>query len=407
MIAICILSLADHFAVADKRRGARKPALKSQKITKLLKSGSKAAKIKREKSHSKALPAPGNHPIIHLNPIPESKNIMNTKSLILGVGAAGALLTSSAFAQSAVSDPVGYRTDDLAAGFNLISPNLSQPVAASGSVASVTGTTVTSDGTIALTAGVDYTVQFSGGLSTEVVSSTGTTLETADAVPTVVGETFTVRATPTLSLLFGADNSAGLIAGNGGPAGADVVWVPTATGFDQFYFNGTAGAGIFGVGVGWRGLTTANVDQSDAPVFFTDGIFLQRFGSSTDGIVFVGHVITEDSEVAVASGFNFVGRVLPVEVTLGNSNLESDLTQGAGSADGADVVWIPNADGGFDQFYFNGTAGAGIFGIGVGWRGLATGDVDQSAQEITSGFIIQNMGDAKMVTLAIPDGLDI
>jgi len=61
--------------------------------------------------------------------------------------------------------------------------------------------------------------------------------------PTTVGLTSTFNylstiypAGTSLATAFGADNTAGLDPGNGGPVGSDQVWVPAVGGFDKYYY---------------------------------------------------------------------------------------------------------------------------------------------------------------------------
>jgi len=344
---------------------------------------------------------------------------MKTRNItILGIASGLALSTGSLLAQStAVTPPVGYRTETIQPGFNLIAPNLGNAVAASGALESGAAASVTdaeASFTTSLPGAGEYVLKLTSGagagMATVVTATSDTELATNDDLSSVIagGETYEIRPSRTISDLFGAANEAGLTEGNTNDTGADIVWVPDgAGGFTRLYYNGTAGAGFGAIGVGWKGATSGDDDKSAEPVYFTDGIFVQRFGGTPLEVVFTGHVETTDSEVAVESGFNFTSRILPVDIALSDSGLENELAQGNTNDLAADLVWVPDGAGGYNRYYYNGTAGAGFGAIGVGWKGATSGDDDKSAELLTSGFVIERKGSADMIKFVIPPSLDL
>lgn len=102
-----------------------------------------------------------------------------------------------------------------------------------------------------------------------------------------------------------------------------------------------------------------------------------------------------------------MSRILPVGIALADSGLENELAQGNTNSAAADIVWVPDGSGGYNRYYYNGTAGAGFGAIGVGWKGATTGNTDQSAAILASGFVIERKGPADMINMAIPAGLDL
>jgi hypothetical protein len=131
-----------------------------------------------------------------------------------------------------------------------------------------------------------------------------------------------------------------------------------------------------------------------ASIFVSDGLFVQRRGADGD-VVFVGHVETVKTNFAVETGFNFVSRVLPVDVKLADT-LADDVLRGNATA--ADIVWLPNGGGGYNRFYVDGTGA-------IKQVGNAFGTFPN--QVISSGVIIQRRGPAANFDIEVPSDLDI
>ncbi len=318
--------------------------------------------------------------------------------------------------QGAVTDPVGYTTEPLVSGFNIIGINLSSPVAVAGTFETISGTSLTDDDTdftAELAAGEPHTLRITGGpnagLNTTIVSWAANTIVTGDDLSGLIDDTdtFEIRKTLTVEDAFGPANEAGLTAGNTNSVGADLVWVQTDTGFSQVYYNAVAGSGFGAIGVGWKTTTTGNTDASKTPIYYADAIFVERKGAGPLSLTFTGTVVTDASIVAVQSGFNYVNRILPVGFSLADSGLENYLTQGNTNSSVADIIWVSDGAGGYTQYYYNGTAGSGFGAIGVGWKGVTTGNTDQSAVDLSDGFIIQRKTGATNVVLPIPAGVDL
>ncbi len=323
---------------------------------------------------------------------------MKTRTLtLLGIASSALLLAKPLFAQNtAVTAPVGYRTETILPGvFNLLSSNLNNAVSAAGDIESALPNQLFDDDvdfTALLTSGTNYTVKITGGsgegYNTEVSTWDTTSLTTVDDLSGVVaaGDSYEVRATQTISDLFGAGNEAGLTTGDQNTA--DVVWIPGAGGFTQMFYD-----------TAWRKVGALSfLEFPDEPVYFTDGIFVQSRAASSLDVVFTGHVLTKPTVTGVEGGgtFNYLSRVLPVDVKLGESGLGAGLTQGDQNT--GDVVWVPDGTpGGYTQYYYNGA-----------WRKVgALTFLEFPDDTLTSGFIVQRRGSAGNLTLDIPAGLDL
>ena len=355
---------------------------------------------------------------------------MNIPQKTLSLLAIASLFTLNSL--SAVeTDPVGYVTETISpAGFNLIASNLSGPVVASGAFSSADSTTATDANasfTTSLSGSSDYVLALTSGanvgVNTGVTASSATAVATGDDLSSLVsdGDTYEIRSVLTVADLFGSDNSAelaGATAGN--TSAADIVWVQNATGYTKVYYNAVARP-FPPLSVGWKTTTTGNSDASATAVYFTDAIWVQvqrsAFSSDEAGvdasdltskdIVFAGSVVTHSSEVAAESGFNFINRIFPGDMSLGESGMESDIALAtAGNTTDADLIWIPNGSGGYNKYYYNGTARP-FPPLSVGWKGTTTGNTDASGEILSSAYIIERKASGTMVTSSLPAGVNL
>jgi hypothetical protein len=324
--------------------------------------------------------------------------------ILTGAALFAAVLSPSFAQQTANTKPVGYRTELVKAGvFNLLSPNLDNPVGAAGTIDVIAGTTLTDNEanfTAAFTAGDPITLKIvegtNAGVIQDVVSFTATTITTAQDIANLlaVGNRYQLRKTPTIASTFGAANEAGLLAGTA--TNADVIWLPDgAAGYNR-YFRSTS----LTQGQGWRRVGGGTTESAQVPISIADAMFLERRGTTDLSIVFTGHVQTSATKTGVVTGFNPVSRVIPVGVTLAESLLDTELTKG--TATSADLIWNPDGNGGYDRYYSSTSAVAGI-----GWRRVGTNQVDQASVQLKSGYLIERKGAATNVTLRLPSGLDL
>lgn len=366
---------------------------------------------------------------------------MKNKLIVAITASFFAFAAISADAQTtAVTTPVGYHTLFIKRSptgplFNFVGTNFTKKILAAGAITMPEAANVITDAnanfTTSLAGGINLFVEITsntgGGVTTVVGSNTNvtafgaTTLTTSDDLSTVSdpGDNYIVRETMTIRDIFGPNNEAGL-AGQAAGVLADVIWVPNGSGgFDQIFYN-TVNNPMFGITAGWKRVGSGDANFGTFPVYFTDGIYIERklnpFPNNTDvDIVITGHVDTEPVVIPVVTGFNYFDRRYPVGATLGNCNLygvdldgnglftgpgESAPAAGVppaiGSLDpagagpsGNDVVWLQTADRlSFDQYFFN-TTNNPMFGITPGWKRVGSGDVNQSFEPLRAGFIVE------------------
>ena len=320
---------------------------------------------------------------------------MKIKFTLLGILATMGVVS----AQTATTKPVGYHTETAKGNsFTLMGVNVGNAIAAAGEFDADDATDNDADFTALLDDGVSYTVQnITTGESASVNGRDATTLDTDLAVSS--GDSYEVRADVTVGSLFGAANEAGLGAGNA--TTADVIWIPTGDGFAQVFYDD--GKGFPPRPAGWRAIGAGGADQAGTSVPFTAGIFVQRRAADDLDIVFVGHVRTEATSFGVGTGFNFLNRVLPVGVALDDTGLEAFIAKG--NSGSGDLVWSPDGNGGYAQYYY--TDGGGFPPQSAGWKAVGAGDADKGAETLGSGYAIQRKGEAGSVSVAIPNGLDL
>tara|TARA_B110000116_G_C16783179_1_gene559453 strand:+ start:359 stop:1321 length:963 start_codon:yes stop_codon:yes gene_type:complete len=320
---------------------------------------------------------------------------MKIKFTLLGILATMGVVS----AQTATTKPVGYHTETAKGNsFTLMGVNVGNSIAAAGEFDADDATDNDADFTALLDDGVSYTVQnITSGESASVNGNDATTLDTDLAVSS--GDSYEVRADVTVGSLLGAANEAGLGAGNA--SSADVIWIPTGDGFSQIFYDD--GVGFPPRPAGWRAIGAGGTDQAGTSVPFTAGIFIQRRAAADLDIVFVGHVRTEATSFGVGTGFNFLNRVLPVGVALDDTGLEAFIAKG--NSGSGDLVWSPDGNGGYAQYYY--TDGGGFPPQSAGWKAVGAGDADKGAETLASGYAIQRKGEAGSVSVAIPNGLDL
>jgi len=297
------------------------------------------------------------------------------------------LFVSSASAQSAAySKPAGFVTHILKAQqLNLIGLTLHEPVVYSGSFDEVEGLIlrdINADYDAALTSGNSYVLEIVDNPTDPSLNGVIQVITdwTAQEIATTAdltgdglaaGAKYNLRAPKTISDVFGSSNSAGLTAG-ANMASADVIWLHNGVGFDKFYYS--EGGGFGGGEAGWK--DDSGADAGDFPIIYTDAVIIQNKALTDKKLVVSGVVKTKAVALALIAGkFNFISSTYPVGSTLGNSGLEAHLGEGS-----SDVIWIPNEDGGYDKYSYNGES----------WVDGADGDASNIA--LTSGIIIERVG---------------
>jgi hypothetical protein len=328
----------------------------------------------------------------------ENKMKTNTLKAAATVGLT-ALLMGSAAAQS-VSKPVGYETLDLNIGFNYIGIRLHEAEVSSGATVSAAGTTITvADGVAdALTAGQTYLFEVTSGdaegatLIVESFDAAADTLTVSDDISGDLedGSEFTVRPSSTLETIFGAANESGLDEGFFAPGG-DQVWVPGASGFTKYYYDGGLGT--------WANFDTgAGSPAADVDLPYTDGLIVVDSGTA-ESLVISGSVKLGATTFGLegTGSFNYLSSIYPVGATLASF---FGATNSAGLdagffAPGGDQIWAPTASG-FVKYYYDGGQSS--------WANFDTGAViaDPAAIELPSGFIIVNDANSNNANATAP-----
>ncbi len=309
----------------------------------------------------------------------------------------------------AYTTPVGYVTEEIkATSFNLIGITLHEPSIVSGVITGVTSESISAsavDFSDILTPSLTYILEItngsSEGLIQEIASWSGSDLTTVDDLsPFVTADTttFTLRPAATISSIFGSSNEAGLLEGTA--TTADIIWVPNAVGgFDQFFRQPASPP--FVPEAQWAKVGSPG-SFANNPLVYVDGVFIQRRGATDIDLVITGEVKTTDTTIAIAgSAFNYIGATYPVGSTLDNSNLASFLQ--SGTATTADIIWMPNSSGGYNQFFYQ--PASPPFVPEPQWVQIGVPGNSGSA-EITSGFIVQRRGGTASATISAPESYD-
>jgi len=315
------------------------------------------------------------------------KNKLSNYGLVLAGVLAAAV--GSVSAQSAVSPVVGYRTETIQQGFNLVGFNLHGKVLASGTIDGATGAVVNDASvdfsTILNGAGETYLLEVTSGAQDGMVAEIASaangsvTLVAAPGVTFAATDTYSVRRALTLTEVF--DNlTAGFT-----EATADVVWIPTGSGtFDRFFKH--AGTGNF------RAAGTFFDPVKPIAIFYPDACFVERKGSTPIDIVQSGTVKLTSTVVDAPNGFYPVSVSGPAGSTLNNSGLAATLKRGFTEAT-ADVVWVPTGVGSYDRYFAHQISGnfraAGSF-------------VDAPQVDIDNGVFIERRDPATSAVFQVP-----
>ncbi len=329
--------------------------------------------------------------------------------------AASLAATTAIQAQTAVTKPVGYHTEGIVQGFNLVGVNVGNAVAAAGDFTADSATDDDVDFTTLLTDGLPYTVQnLTTGDVAAVDGFTATTLTTTPVLAVTTGDNYEIRQDMTVEDLFGSSDSTELLAGNS--ATADVIWVPVGDGVGYTrIFNSNVSSVLPPATPGWRAIGGALNDTGDVSGFvvpFISAVFVQRRSVDAVDIVFVGHVRSNATNIMMfQGGFNAINRVLPVGVSVNDAfgAAPNPILDGGTSAT-ADIVWNPAGDGvGYTRIFYN-TSVSVLPPATVGWRAIggALNDTgDTGATVLRSGYLIERRGVDAIYSVEIPPSLDL
>lgn len=357
-------------------------------------------------------------------PEPELHTPMKTNpSLLRHLAVAAALLlpaaTPTLFAQTtATTDPVGFITLTAAGGgtvaspkLTLLSPTLMQPISWQGAITGVS--TNTTGSTTITVSGVQWTTdQFNGAAGAyylEIISTTtpghsgvmgqitsttaGTTnssLTTTENLFTfaAIGDTIRIRKDLTLADVFGATNSAGLLASSGDASTADEILLYNgAASVSYFYYTGSPG-----FPAGWYNSTT--FDPAGTVVLAPhQGVVIKK--KTTGGVTFTsnGAVKTGNTLFPVVNGLNVLGTVSAQGLTLATSGLytgdaNTGVKPSSGDASTADELVLYPSGSPVSYFYYTGSPG-----FPAGWYNSTTFD-PADAVSIAPGtaFVLNRKG---------------
>jgi len=323
------------------------------------------------------------------------------KSISYSLIAAAAAVGFAYGADTATTKPVGYVTNSLQVGFNLVGLTLVSATTVTGDIETVNGAQI-GDTDInlqtTLPAGKTYILEITSGAAQGTVQefttvSGGTITLPAALTGVAADDKYRIRVAPTLEEIFGTT-----LQHQSTATGSDVVWLPNGPGvFDRYYlFKPLIGT------PSWRKLNSNGTETAapNTPLIYLDGLFVE-VKTAPKNLVLAGEVRGEATSVFLGQGFNAVGTVFPVGSTLASSNLAASL-QGQGTIAGSDIVWVATGAGVYTKYYFHKT----VIGAGA-WRRINpdnTADVvDPASVELSSGVFIERKGAAKSVLVGAPN----
>jgi len=294
---------------------------------------------------------------------------------------------------TAYTTPVGYEAVTINTGINFVGVRLQQPVLASGTISAVSNSSITVGNSLNLASLVSSTKTYileianANGVTQEFLGSSvsGSVITVSGLSSQVtVGNSYKVRAAPTLASTFGATNSAGLEAGFFG-IGGDIILLPnpsTTGGFDQYYYDDGQ--------TSWADVNGTPVDATTIAWNYADGVVISATGNGLKTLTVSGEVKAAKTAYGLtASSINFLSSVSPAGATLASTfgNSLASIDKGFFGL-GGDIFLIPNraTTGGFDQYYYDDGQSS--------WADVNGTPVDGSAISLSSGLLIANDGAA-------------
>lgn len=261
---------------------------------------------------------------------------MKTRSILLGIASLAAGL-SSALAQTAVTDPVGYVTSTLVPNSvggggsdTIIAPTLVQKIEFSGaSSAAPSGTSITFASGVPVIAAGDagkYYVEIKSGAnagwwSTLSGATTATSVGVTDTLPAGLasGTTFNIRRHNTLATWLGA-NSAGLTTVEQDAAKPDRILIldPVSQSVAQYVYSTINLGGTPGF---YNEVTEA--PANDLVLVPGTAVIVRQLSTASKSVVSVGHVKLTPTQIDIYKGDNIVEPMLATGTTLATSGLDT------------------------------------------------------------------------------------
>jgi hypothetical protein len=322
--------------------------------------------------------------------------MMKTSKKFIALLSGAVLLTSSAFAQTVATDPVGYVTAEIpmhtggSSTLALVNLSLLPASEFAGSAATISGAQLNLGSALLSSSQFDatdanglplYHVEFTSGIDSEgltvgIASNATDSITLSEDVSSILtdGVTILVRKFSTLADVFGSDNSLYSLGEAGNANDADVVYLEDNAGsIARYYYQA---APPFAGGSGWRIAGDTGTDQSNVRINW-NAILISRNGSATrpaislvnSGTVQIGKAVS-----TINTGLNIVGYQFPVNLTLNTLGFDTSDLQSGSSANDSDVVYLLNA-GALTRYYYQ---TAPPFAGGTGWRIAGDTGTDQS-----------------------------
>ena len=309
---------------------------------------------------------------------------------------ASTLLALPLAGQVAYTTPSGYVKSDLVVGFNPIGINLHGQILVSGIIDSESGAEITDAGVdfaAALTdANATYLFEVTDGAQNGSVSVIDSAFAVTANTVTLEGTgvaagavSYTIRKAKTLNEVFGVGADATL-QGSFDAVDADVVWVPNGAGSYSQYFYSSVNSEFISTG------SPFSAPPKPVSFFYPDGALVQVKATAKTITIF-GEVKTTGTILSASTGFNLVSVPSPVGETLDELSLQTALTTSFDSNE-ADVVWIPDGLGDYDQYF--------VHSSGV-WRSTGSpfsGNVGTTP--VTGAILIQRKGASTAAFGALP-----
>jgi uncharacterized protein (TIGR02597 family) len=322
---------------------------------------------------------------------------MKTNLSILAGAASLAALISGANAQtSAVTDPVGYITVNVAGSaasttFSAIAPTLVNKVEYAGSIATISATSITVSGTpftVGQFAASNYWVEITSGAGegawtniTGTPTTSSITLADDMTAFAAAGATIKIRKHVTVGEFLGATNTAGLLGGADPGLADEVVLVDNGTvpaTVKVIFYDPTPGAGW--TDGDFNAATDVNIEPGQ-------GVLVKHKTAASLSFVMTGHVKTGKSMIAAFPGTNVIGVPAAVGYALdatvassGPSNLKSVVLPGADPGL-ADQIFVYGPTGVAKDYFYDNTPGS------AGWYDGDFNLADTTVLKEGQGFV--------------------
>lgn len=316
-----------------------------------------------------------------------------------------------ALGQTAYTTPVGYATQELKQGVNLVGLTLQTPTLAAGKFETITATTAIDNNiTYAPIAGRVYVLEITSGALTGAIfevpaaniSGSTITITTVPATDLVAlglttSDTYKLRLAPSLVDIFTLNTYAagGVLAAAVNIANSDVVSIPTGPGtYDKYFLKSTGGYQRI------TGTTSfVAVDGAAVPVIYADGIQVQKRTTAVAFLTVSGEVKAKGTKSILGQGYNLLSAVAPAGLTLRTANLITvpPTLASAVNVSNSDVIWIQQPNLTFEKYYYHSS---------LGWKNAVTNVTLPALTDpaLSSAIYIQKRSSAVLapLSLAVP-----